>query len=194
MLPLFTGDFPLFVHANDYRQIEQAVQFSQQQGVRMILVGGKESWKLTQLLIENDIPVIYGDVHSMPMRPDDPYDNTFHIPSQLAEAGIEFCIGVFQSWGTRNLPFQAGQAAAFGLSKSMALRSVTLSTAEILGLAEELGSLEVGKRATVVVSEGDIMDHLTHQVVLMFIDGRKVDLDNKHKELYRKYRSRNAAR
>jgi imidazolonepropionase-like amidohydrolase len=190
MLPLFTGDLPLFVHANDVRQIEEAVEFCDEHSLRMILVGGKDAWRVADLLAEREIPVIYGDVHSMPMRQDEGYDITFKTPSLLRDAGVKFCIGVFSSWVTRNLPFQAGQAAAFGLTPGEALRAITLSTAEILGLDDDLGSIEVGKKATLIVSEGDILDPLGHRVVHMFIGGRKVDLDNKQKELYRKYRAK----
>ena len=190
MLPLFSGKLPLFVHANDYRQIEQAINFAREQNVRMILVGGREAWKLTDLLKQNEIPVIYGSVHSMPMRPDYAYDDPFSTPSRLHKAEVKFCIGLFSATGVRNLPFQAGQAVAFGLDKSEALRAITLSTAEILGISHDLGSLESGKKATIIVSDGDILDYLGHRVTHMFIEGRKVDLDNKHKELYRKYKAR----
>ena len=179
MLPLFSGKLPLFVHANDYRQIEQAINFAREQDVRMILVGGREAWKLTDILKENDIPVIYGNVHSMPMRPNYAYDDPFRVPSRLHRAGVKFCIGLFGATGVRNLPFQAGQTVAFGLDKSEALRAITLSTAEILGISQDLGSLESGKKATIIVSDGDILDYLGHRVIHMFIEGRKVDLDNK---------------
>ena len=149
---------------------------------------------LTDLLNENDVPVIYGEVHSMPMRSDYAYDDPFRVPALLHEGGVRFCIGLFSATGVRNLPFQAGQAVAFGLDKSEALRAITLSAAEILGIADDLGSLQVGKKATLVVSDGDILDHLGHRVVHMFIDGRRVDLDSKHKELYRKYSAKESRR
>lgn len=190
MMPVLSGELPVFIHANDYRQIEQAVAFCQERGLRMVLMGGEEAWKVTDLLTANKIPVIYARSHGLPMRSDDDYDQAFKIPAQLAEAGVKFCFGSEGSWSVRNLPFDAGQAVAFGLDKDVALRAMTLTAAEILGDAENIGSLEVGKKATVVVSDGDIMDHLTHNVTRMFIEGRVVNLDNKHKELYRKYRDR----
>jgi len=187
---VLSGELPLFVHADDYRQIEQAAPFCKERGLRMVLVGGEEAWKVTDLLTANNIPVIYAKSHDMPMRSDDDYDQAYKIPAQLNAAGVKFCFGSEGSWSVRNLPFDAGQAVAFGLDKDVALRAMTLTAAEILGDAENIGSLEVGKKATVIVSDGDVMDHLTHQVTRMFIEGRVVDLDNKHKELYRKYLDR----
>jgi imidazolonepropionase-like amidohydrolase len=110
------------------------------------------------------------------MRQDDDYDQAFKIPAQLHEAGVDFCFASFGATGIRNLPFDAGQAVAFGLPKDVALRAMTLSAAEILGVADRIGSLEVGKAATMIVSDGDIMDLLTHKVTRMFIDGRVVGI------------------
>ena len=193
MVPVITGELPVFIMANDYRQIEQAVSFARKYDLSMILVGGADAWMLTDLLKENNIPVILKRTQSLPMREDEGYDLAYRLPALLSEAGVRFCLSSAGSGGAtatsvRNLPLQAGQAVAFGLSRKEALRAVTLSTAEILGVANDLGSLEVGKKATLIVSEGDVFDPLTHNVVLEFIEGRKVDLDNKHKELYRKYR------
>ncbi len=190
MLPILSGDLPVFIHAGDCRQIEQAAQFCLEQGLRMVLSGGREAWKVTDLLTQHDIPVIYSQSHDVPMRSDDDYDQAYKIPALLDEAGVKFCFGGKGSWPVRNMPFDAGQAVAFGLDNNVALRSMTLTTAEIMGVEKEIGSLEVGKKASVIVSDGDIMDHLTHNVTHMFIEGRSVDLDNKHKELFRKYRSR----
>jgi imidazolonepropionase-like amidohydrolase len=130
----------------------------------------------------------------MPLREDDPYDQTYALPGILHRAGVRFCLGYESYAGTRNLPFQAGQAAAYGLPLEEALRSVTLSPAEILGVADQLGSLEIGKAATIVVSDGDLLDNRTNSVLFEFMAGRKVDLDSKHKELYRKYRDRKVSR
>jgi imidazolonepropionase-like amidohydrolase len=195
MVPVLTGELSVFIMANDYRQIEQAVSFAREYNLTMILVGGADAWMLTDLLKENSIPVILKRTQSLPMREDEGYDLAYRLPALMAEAGIKFCLSTAGSGGgsatsVRNLPLQAGQATAFGLSRQEALRAVTLSTAEILGVADDLGSLNVGKKATLVVSEGDVLDPLTHNVVLEFIEGRRVDLDNKHKELNRKYRQK----
>ena len=190
MVGVFDRTLPVFIDANDMRQIEQAVDFSKKYNLRIAIVGGAESYKTTELLKENNIPVIVQRTQQMPMRADDAYDLAYTLPKLLADAGVKFCISQSASWATRSLPFQAGEAAAYGLDRDQALRSVTLSTAEILGVDKDLGSLDVGKKATLVVSQGDIMDELTNQVTYMFIEGRHVDLNSKHKELYLKYKEK----
>lgn len=191
MLPIFDKELPVFVGASDVRQIEMSIAFAKKQGIRIVIVGGREAWKVSDLLIENDIPVILSRTQASPMRRHYAYDFAYTLPKRLTDAGIKFCLSYGSASNVRNLPFQAGQAVAYGLSKEDALRSITLSTAEILGVDKEIGSLEVGKKATLIVSDGDIMDFLTNNVILEFIEGRKVDLDDKHKELYRKYREKN---
>ncbi len=190
MVPVFDKKLPVLIHCDDMRQIEQAVDFANKYGLKIAIVGGAETYKAVKILKENNIPVVLERTQQMPMRNDDPYDLAYALPKLLTDAGIKFCLSQSSSWATRNLPFQAGQAAAYGLDKEAALRSITLSTAEIFGVEKNLGSLEVGKKATIVVSKGDILDQLTNQVTYMFIDGRQVDLDNKHKELYRKYQEK----
>jgi len=187
MIKVLEGRMPVFIHAGDYRQIEQAVAFAREQGVRMVLVSGRDSWMLTDLLKENDVPVIIVGTQSSPPREDDPHDLAYQLPGKLEAAGVKFCIAYGWTSNLRNLPFQAGQAIPYGLSHETALRALTLSSAEILGIDDDLGSLEVGKKATLIVSEGDILDLLGHKVTMMFIEGRSVDLDTKHKELFRKY-------
>ncbi|HOP07489.1 MAG TPA: amidohydrolase family protein [candidate division Zixibacteria bacterium] len=195
MMPIFDRTVPVFVQAGDYRQIEQAVAFASEYGFRMILVGGADAWMLSELLVEHDIPVIVQRPQALPMREDDSYDAIYGLAGQLASAGVKIAISTAGSdggtaTGVRNLPLQAGQAVAFGLNKETALRAITLTPAELFGVDSDLGSLEINKKATIVVSEGDIMDELGNRVVLEFIEGRQVDLDNKHKELYRKYRQK----
>lgn len=190
MMPVFSKGMPVFINANDYRQIEQAVSFAKEFGLKIIIAGGADSWMCTDLLKENNVPVITRNVEGRPSRTDEDYDMAFTLPAKLSKGGVKFCIGQTGGTGTRNLPFQAGRAAGNGLSKEEALRAITLSTAEILGVDDDLGSLEVGKKATIVVSDGDIMDMVSQNVVLEFIEGRMVDLNNKHKELYEKYRKK----
>ncbi len=190
MEPLFTGELPLYIAASDYRQIDEAVAFCKEMGLRMILVGGREAWKCTDLLKENNVPVIFSTVLTLPQRSDYAYDTPFKVPAILAEAGVKFCLGAFGSWGARNLPFQAGQAVGYGLDPNEALRSVTLSVAEILGIDDNYGSLEVGKSATLIVSEGDLLDYIGHRVTAMYIDGKTIDLNSKQKELFKKYRAK----
>jgi len=190
MLPALKGELPVFIHASDYRQLEQAVAFCRERSLRMVLMGGDDAWRLTDQLVANDIPVVYFDTHGLPPRQDEPYDQAFSVPRLLHEAGVKFCLALGGATGVRNLASAGAQAVAFGLPADAALRAMTLTPAEILGVDDRIGSLEVGKQATIIVSDGDIMDHLTHRVTHMFIDGRTVNLDDKHKELYRKYRAK----
>lgn len=194
MLPAIRGEMPVFIVAQDYRQIDQALVFAEKYGLKIVIVGGAESWRLTERLVRQNVPVVLRRTHSMPYRQDYDYDMAFKVPRLLEEAGVKYCFsnitGGTSSWDTRSLPFQAGQAVAFGLSAESALRGVTLSTAEILGVADDLGSLDVGKRATIIVSEGDVLDQLTNRVVYEFIQGRPVDLNSRHKELFEKYKSK----
>ncbi len=193
LLPLIKGDIPIFIHANEVRQIEAAVYWSSRHNFKMILVGGKDSWRVTGLLKDKDIPVIYTQVHSLPMRRFEKYDQPFTTPLQLFEAGIKFCISnsesPFQTPHIRNLPYHASKAYSYGLPHDEALRSITLSTAEILGVDERVGSLEIGKDATFFISNGDILDVRT-TVKTAFIKGRAVDLSDRHKALYSKYRNK----
>lgn len=187
MIPLLEGEIPLFVDANDYRQIVEAVAFAEEYGVKLVIVGGREANMASDLLRERGIPVIVGETQALPAREDDDYDQAYKLPAQLHQAGVKFCLSEPSSWATRNLPLQAGQAVAFGLPQDVALRAITLSVAEILGIDDREGSLEVGKDATIFVSEGDVMNTLGQRVTAMWIEGRSVDLDSKQKELYRKY-------
>ena len=193
MLPVLTGDIPVFVHANEVQQIEAAVYWAERQSVKMVLVGGKDAWRVTQLLKDREIPVIYTQTHSTPMRRFEQYDQAFITPSQLYAAGIKFCISnsesPFQTPHIRNLPYHAAKAASYGLSWKEALRSITLSPAEILGVEDQVGSLEAGKDATLFIADGDILDVRT-QVNMAFIFGRRVDLSDRHKTLYSKYRNK----
>jgi len=190
MIPVFEQEVPLFVQADEYKQIEAAVALAKKYNLKMILVGGGDCWMLADLLKENNIPVILRRVHSMADREEDDFDTFLKLPKVLLDAGVKFCLsntGFFGHWDARNLPFLAGTSVAYGMERASALRSVTLWPAEIIGIADRMGSLEVGKDATIIVSTGDIMDVLTNEIVYEFIQGKKVDLDDKHKKLYRKY-------
>ena len=193
MLPVITGDIPMFIHANEVRQIEAAVYWAERQSVKMVLVGGKDSWRVTQILKDREIPVIYTQTHSTPMRRFEQYDQAFITPSQLYAAGVKFCISnsesPFQTPHIRNLPYHAAKAASYGLSWKEALRSITLSPAEILGVEDQVGSLEASKDATFFIADGDILDIRT-QVNMAFVQGRRVDLSDRHKTLYSKYRNK----
>jgi imidazolonepropionase-like amidohydrolase len=190
MLPLFSKELPLVIHADDATQIEDAVMFGQREDIPIILAGAREAYRMLDLLKKYDIPIILTSTYRTPMREDDDYNTPYSLAGTLEKAGIRFCIASFGNTGCRNLPFQAGMAHAFGLSLEGALRSVTLSPAEILGVADDLGSLEIGKKATLVVSDGDMLDHIGHNVTMEFIEGAAVDLNSKHKELFEKYKQK----
>jgi imidazolonepropionase-like amidohydrolase len=191
MLPVFSKELTVFVNADDVRQIKQASDFAKKWDIKIVIVGGRDAWRVTDLLKANGIPVIVGRTQTTPMRQDEDYDMSYKTPRLLADAGVKFCFSSsYSNSGSRNLPFQAAQAVAFGLSPEMALRGLTLTSAEILGVEKDLGSLEVGKKATIVVSNGDILDPPTNKVILEFINGRKVDLNDRGKQLYEKYRQK----
>jgi imidazolonepropionase-like amidohydrolase len=190
MIPYLEGRLPVYVSANDYQQIVEAIAFSERYGLRMILVGGREADKAADLLRRSNIPVILGSTQALPLRQDDAYDQAYTLPARLHAAGVRFSLSHPGSWAVRNFPFQASQAVAYGLPEEVALRAMTLSAAEILGIADRQGSLEAGKRATLFVSEGDVMDTLGQNVTQMWIEGRRVDLDNRHRQFYRKYLER----
>ena len=183
------GTMPVVVEATSLNEIQTAVAFADQHGLRLVILGGYDAAKCSTLLKEQNVPVIISGVYRNPGRRHEPYDEAYTLPKQLADAGVKFCIsagGRFGANGLRNLPYNAATAAAYGLSESEALRSITLSAAEILGVEKQVGSLQVGRDATLFIADGDILETPT-QVETAFIQGRKVDLDNKHKQLYRKY-------
>lgn len=192
MMDVIEGKTPVIIQANEYKQIETAVDFCKRHKLKMILLGGEDSWKLAGLLKENNIPVLLRSTHRLPAREDEDYDIAFKRPHLLQQAGIKFSQVLISNWvwDVRNLPFYAGTAVAHGLSKEDALKSITLWPAEIFGIDKNLGSLEIGKSATLIVSRGDVLDMQSSVIEMMFIDGRKVDLDNKQKRLYRKYKAR----
>jgi len=189
LLDVIDGKTPLIIQANEYKQIESAVNFCHRFRLKMILLGGEDSWKLTDLLKKNNIPVLVKSMHRVPAREDENFDLAFKRPYLLKQAGIKFAPVFISewSWNNRNIPFMAGSAAAHGLTKEDALKSITLWPAEIFGIDKIQGSLETGKNATLIVSKGDILDMQSNDIEMMFIEGRKVDLDNKHKRLYQKY-------
>lgn len=185
---LFRKEKKLFVHANEARAIQEAILTLEPYNVDIVIVGGEESWMIMDFLKEKNIPIILGALHSLPTTADSDYDQPYKTPKMLADKGIKFALSMDGSWQHRNLPFQAGQAVTFGLSKEEALRSITLSTAEILGIADKVGSLEKGKEATFIVSKGDVLDMRSSVVTDAYIRGKQVALDkDKQKRLYKEY-------
>ncbi len=192
MTGLFDGSKQLFVHVWKAKDIIRSVEFAKKHNVRkIVLVDAAEVLYVKEYLAENNIPVILNETHAMPYTTDSDIDESFKLPYELQKAGVKFCLGYStEVMRTRNLPFIAGTAAAYGLPKEEALRAITLSTAEILGINEKLGSIEVGKQATFFISEGDALDMRSNKLTHAFIDGRKVTLEAMQQELYQKYKTK----
>ncbi|WP_417689813.1 amidohydrolase family protein [Pseudidiomarina sp.] len=190
MLGLFDGTSTLFVHANDQRQIEEAMELTQEWGFDWVLMGARDAWRMADELAAAEVRVVFGAPFGLPSRHDEAFDQAFATPAALAEAGVNFAISYPGYWDVRNLPFAAGNAVAYGLDREAALAAITLKPAEFLGVADRLGSLEEGKQATLVISAGDLLDPIGQQVEALFIDGRNVDLNNRHLQLYNKYKQK----
>jgi imidazolonepropionase-like amidohydrolase len=186
---VLAGKLPVIVHADDIKQINAAVAFAEREGLKLIVAGGYDAPRCAELLKKNNVPVIVGGTYRLPRRRNDGYDTAYAVPSELAKAGIRYCIsarGRFGANQTRNLPYHAAAAIGFGLSSDEALKAITLYPAQILGVADRVGSLEKGKDASLFVCDGDPLDTPT-QITAAWIGGRKVDLNDRHKTLYHKY-------
>jgi imidazolonepropionase-like amidohydrolase len=183
------GVLPVLVVANKDRDINNAIQFCEKQNLKMILAGGAEAWKVKQALKEKKIPVILGPTQTLPGEEDDPYDKPFTAPGELHAAGVKIAFATFGASFSRRLPYQAANAVPYGLPHQEALRDITLSPAEIFGVADQLGTIEPGKIANLIVTNGDPLDIQT-QVRYLFIKGQLTSTDNKHRQLYEKYRKR----
>jgi len=172
------------------RDIRAALKFADDLKLRAVILGGQDAWKVADLLKQKNVDVIYTNIYDLPVQQDDPYDNLFEAPSKLQKAGVRFCISTGNDGAeVRDLPYHAGIAGAFGLSKEEALKSVTLYPAQILGIADKVGSLEVGKIANVVVTDGDILDPRTN-IKFLFINGKILPLTSRHTELYERFKDR----
>jgi imidazolonepropionase-like amidohydrolase len=190
MIPVLCGELPVWVSANSVQEIESAVEWADREQVKMVLFGGAEAPRAADLLKRKNIPVIVTPILRLPFRRDADYDEQFTVPLKLYEAGIPFCIGGGSSMGNeRNLPYNAAMAAAYGLPKDEALKSITIYAARILGVEDRVGSLEKGKDATLIVTNGDPLEIVTN-VERLYIQGREVDLNNRQRMLYEKYQKK----
>ncbi|HRI61615.1 MAG TPA: amidohydrolase family protein, partial [Saprospiraceae bacterium] len=177
----------LYVHTDNARTIQEAVLFAEDYGLRTVLVGATDAWLVVDFLKIHDVPVILGRTQSLPGREDDDVAQPFKTPAQLYEKGVLFAFSETGAWRQRNLAFEAGQAVGYGLPKEAAVSALTLNTARILQIDNQCGSLEPGKDATLFISEGDALDMRTCQVTAAFIQGREINLDNKQKQLQRRF-------
>ena len=187
MKDLFSGKKKLFIAADYSKDIIAAVNFSKEFGITPIIVGARDAHLILNFLKENNIAIILENAHSLPSREDDDIDLPYKKATILYNAGIKYCIAINGSWQQRNLPFEAGTTAAYGVPREMALRSVTLSAAEILGVAANLGSLTKGKDATLLISTGDLLDMKSSIVERAWIQGTEIKLKNSQNELNEKY-------
>jgi imidazolonepropionase-like amidohydrolase len=188
---LFDKSQRLYIHANTVKQMLVALDFVKEFGCDVVIVGGSESWQIADLLKQHNVPVILNQMHSLPTSTDDDVDQPYKTPAILQKAGVLFAINDEdgQTRG-RNLSYNAGTASAYGLTKEQALQAITLNAAKVLGVADKTGSIEVGKDANIVISTGDILDMATSTVTDAFIQGRKINLDDKQKQLNERYKSK----
>ena len=189
LVPVVRGELPVLVIANQKRAIRDAVEFCDKQKVKMILGGGSQSYQVKELLASKHIPVILGPTQELPLDEDAPYDQSYATPAQLRAAGIQIAFASFDASRARRLPYQAANAVAYGLPYDDALKAVTLYPAQMLGLAGELGTIEAGKIANLIVTDGDPLAIPT-RIRYLIINGAITSMDNKQLELYQKYRKR----
>jgi imidazolonepropionase-like amidohydrolase len=188
---LFDKTQKLYMHGNTVKQMLIAIDFAKEFGFELVIVGGSDSWQIADLLKQNNVSVILQRTHSLPTLQDDDVDQPYKTAAALQRAGVLFSIADddAQTRG-RNLPFNAGTAATYGLTKEQALQAITLNPAKIMGIADKAGSLEIGKDANIIISEGDILDMRTSVVTDAWIQGRKIDLTDKHKLLNERYQQK----
>jgi imidazolonepropionase-like amidohydrolase len=189
MIPVVEGKLPVLVIAAEARDIRNSVEFCVKQNLRMILGDGSEAWKVKDLLKEKKIPVILGPTEQLPGQEDDPYDKPMSQPAELNAAGIPIAFSTFGTSFSRRLSQFAGTAVAYGLPHDEALKAVTVNAAQMLGLADRLGTLEPGKMANLIVTTGDPLEIRT-QVRYLFINGQLTTTANRHRDLYEQYRKR----
>ena len=190
LVPYARGERPVIFRADRERDIRGAVRFADEMKLRPVILGGSEAWKAADLLKEKNVPVVLDSVLNMPLREDDAYDSMYEAAAKLQAAGVRFCLSTGDSGAhVRDLPFHAGMAAAFGLPRAEALKAVTLYPAQIMGVSDRLGSIEVGKLANLVVTDGDLLEARTN-VRHLFIGGRPIPLVSRHTLLYDQFKDR----
>jgi imidazolonepropionase-like amidohydrolase len=189
MIDVVDGKLPMMIRADRATDIQSAVAFAEEQKLKIIILGGYDAELCADLLKKHDVPVIISAVYRNPQRRDDSYDAAYTLPERLRLAGVKYCIcGTDRSetWNARTLPYHAATAVGFGLAEDEAMKSITLYPAQILGVADRIGSLEIGKDASLIVTDGSPLETTTN-VVSAYIEGRKIDLSNRHLRLYKKY-------
>ncbi len=189
MIPLLEGKVPALMTASREREILGAIQFAKEQKIKLVLADVRQPGKAVEEIVKGKIPCILGPVTQLPPEYDMPYDFNYSLPAQLHKAGVKFAFGSFQNQFARNIAFEAASASAYGLPYDEALKAITLNAAEIWGVGDKYGSIEKGKYADLLVTDGDPMEVRTN-VKMLFIHGRQQSLESKHTRLYEKYRAR----
>ena len=193
MARVVNREMPVLLAASGERNIRNAVEWAMEQNIHYVITGGTGAWRIADYLAENDVNLILSGTQAMPSGSDAAYDEAYANPGKLYAAGVKFAFATFNSADSRTLPYEAAQAVPYGLPHEAALEAITKNAAEMLGLDDRLGTIETGKIANLIVTDGDPMEIQT-EVTDLFILGRSVSTDNKHKSLYEKYRSRPRAR
>ncbi len=190
LLPALDGHLPIIVVAQRVAQIRAALAWAKEENVKLVLAGARDGWRVADEIAGANVPVIVEQPLELPTRQDEPYDANFASAGILSKAGVRiaFSDGSDAS-NARNLPHQVAAAVAFGFPREKAVAAMTLEPARILGIAARVGSLEPGKDATLIVTDGDILDLRTH-VLAAYLDGRALDLSDKQKRLYERYKNR----
>jgi imidazolonepropionase-like amidohydrolase len=190
MIPYIRGEKPIMFTAERERDIRGVAKFVEEMKVKGVIVGGQDAWKAADVLKKNNISVIFTNIYSLPVQDDDAFDYLFEAPSKMQKAGIKFCISTGNDGAeVRDLPYHAGLASAYGLSQADALKSVTINAAEILGVSDKIGSIEVGKLANIVIADGDMLEPRTN-IKYLFINGRLLPLTSRHTELFERFKDR----
>ncbi len=184
---LFDSTQKLYVHASTVKQMLVAVDIAKDLGIPVVIIGGEDSWQIADLLKQNKVGVILNQMHSLPVSEDDDVDQPYKTPAQLETAGVLFAINdVDEQTRGRNLAFNAGTAVAYGLTKEQALQAITLNAARLLGIGDKTGSIEAGKDANLIISDGDILDMRSNQLSHAFIQGREISLESRQTAVVRK--------
>lgn len=194
MIDLFKGSKRLYFHANELKQLLDIIEFCQDLKIPYpVIIGGYDSYMVTEQLRDAEIPVMLPRLHGLPENEDDPIDLVYRLPKLLKDGGVQFCLqneGDMEAMNARNIPFLAGTARAYGLTEEEAIQSVTLHAAQIMGVADKIGSIEPGKLATLFISKGDALEPKTNHVTTALVGGDFVKLTNHQIELYEKYKAK----
>jgi imidazolonepropionase-like amidohydrolase len=189
MAQVATGTLPVLVAADGARNIRNAVEWADRHGIRYVITGGREGWQIADWLAERDVDMILSGAQALPSGPDASYDEAYANAARLHAAGVRIAISTFNSSDSRLLPYEAAMSVPYGLPPEAALAAVTRNAADMLGFGDRIGTLDAGKLANVIVTDGNPLEIQT-QVLDVFILGRRVSIDNRHDELYERYRAR----